>query len=301
MSDVPGSPSEPPFDDDLIDQALEREESFTFDCKRIKKDLTKILETIVAFANSEGGTIALGLEDPDKASGRDRVYGIQENPMNWDELRRLMRSRITEPNFLSITPTEIGCTLRDRTRGSVVFLRVRKSQKVHSIVDDGTFTRMDKGNKELTAPEITDLSFARGTVSAESQLEEVDFQLLDTDYWRAYASKRRLTRPIGEAMFHLGLARKSAEGGLLPTRAAVLLFAEEPSGLLAGKAAVRIFHYRGQRVETDPNTNLLKPPVTVSGPIIRQIRKARDVVVNELAAGIQMGPLGFEIVQRYPL
>src|SRR5690606_28405153 len=139
------------------------------------------------------------------------------------------------------------------------------------------------------------------TVSAESQLEEVDFQLLDTDYWRAYASKRRLTRPIGEAMFHLGLARKSAEGGLLPTRAAVLLFAEEPSGLLAGKAAVRIFHYRGQRVETDPNTNLLKPPVTVSGPIIRQIRKARDVVVNELAAGIQMGPLGFEIVQRYPL
>src|SRR5579885_2991778 len=104
--------SSPPFDDDLINQALDREESFTFDCKRIKKDLTKILETVVAFANSEGGTIALGLEDPDKAKGRDRIFGIQENPMNWDELRRLLKSRITEPDLLPVSWSEIGCTLR---------------------------------------------------------------------------------------------------------------------------------------------------------------------------------------------
>ena len=42
----------------------------TFDCKRLKDRLTKILETVVAFANSDGGVIALGLEDPDKAQGR---------------------------------------------------------------------------------------------------------------------------------------------------------------------------------------------------------------------------------------
>ncbi len=129
----------------------------------------------------------------------------------------------------------------------------------------------DKGNKELTAPEVNESSFARGTISAETQWENVDFELLDTDYWRAYTQRRRLTRPIDQAMFH------------------------EPSGLLAGKAAIRIFHYRGAKVETDPNTNLLRPPITVGGPAIRQIQKARDVVVNELASGIQMGPLGFEI------
>jgi ATP-dependent DNA helicase RecG len=102
-------------------------------------------------------------------------------------------------------------------------------------------------------------------------------------------------------MFHLGLARKDQDGTLRPIRAAVLLFAEEPSGLLAGKATIRIFHYRGSKVETDPNTNLIRPPITVGGPIIRQIHEARDAVVYELASGIQMGPLGFEIVQKYPL
>jgi ATP-dependent DNA helicase RecG len=294
-------PPVPTFDDALIDRLLNCEEDYQFDCKRIKKDLSKLVETVVAFANSDGGTLAIGLEDPDKATGRDRVYGIQENPMNWDELQRQLRSRITEPHLLAWSSVEIGCTLRDGTRGSVIFLRIEKSTRVHSIVDDGTLVRLGKSNKHLTAPEINDLCFARGTISAENQLEQVEFGLLNTDYWRMYASKRQLTRPIEEAMRHVGLARLDAAGVLRPTRAAVLLFAEEPSGLLAAKAAVRIFHYKGARRQTDPRTNLLKPPRTITGPIIRQIQEAKEAVLQELASGIQMGPLGFEIVQKYPV
>lgn len=301
MTDTATSP-QPPFDDALIDEVLAIGESYAFECKRLAGDkLNRVLETVVAFANSEGGMIALGLEDPDKAKGRDRIYGIQENPMKWDELRRLLRSRITEPDLLPVSWPEIGCTLRDGTRGSVIFLRVSKSARVHSIVDDGTFVRLAKSNKELTAPEINDLCFARGTISVENQVEQVDFDLLDTDYWRMYAAQRKLTRPIHEAMRTLGLARLDNTRELRPTRAAVLLFAEEPSGLLGGKAAIRIFHYKGSRVQTDPRTNLLKPPITVGGPIIRQISDAAGLVIRELASGVQMGPLGFEIVQKYPV
>jgi len=88
---------------------------------------------------------------------------------------------------------------------------------------------------------------------------------------------------------------------VIPQRAAILLFAENPSGLLAGRAAVRLFHYRGSRVEPDPNTNLVRKPITIGGPLIRVISDSLDAVVGELASGIQMGPLGFEIVQKYPL
>ncbi|HVC97800.1 MAG TPA: ATP-binding protein, partial [Pirellulales bacterium] len=232
---------------------------------------------------------------------RDRVFGLQENPMNLDELRRLLQSRITEPSLLPVTCHEVGCTLRDGSRGSVAFLRIAKSGRVHPIVDDGTFARLDKSNKELTAPEINALCFARGTISAENQLETVDFDLLDTDYWRMYAAQRRFTRRIDDAMRTIGLARPDADGKLLPTRAAVLLFAEEPSGLLAGKASIRIFHYKGNKVQTDPRTNLLKPPITIGGPVIRQIKDAEGGVLRELASGIQMGPYGFEIVQKYPV
>jgi ATP-dependent DNA helicase RecG len=290
----------PSKDDALIEQVLRRPESINFDCKRTGK-VDKLLETAVAFANTEGGIIAIGVEDPDKATGRDRVYGIQMHPNNWDEIQRNLRSRITEPDQLAWTHQEIGCTLRDGNHGSIILLKIAKSRRVHSIVDDGTFTRLTKGNKHLTAGEINDLCHARGVISAESQTEEIDFELLNTDYWRAYAEKRKLTRPIDQAMFHIGLARKDSTGQLRPTRAAVLLFAEEPTGVLGGKTAVRIFHYKGTEISTDPNTNLAKQPINIVGPLARQIVDARQALINELAGRVQFGPLGFEIVQRYPV
>jgi ATP-dependent DNA helicase RecG len=245
--------------------------------------------------------IAIGLEDPDKAKGRDRIHGIQEHPMNWDELRRKIHSRITHPNELTYSHREVSCSLRDGSRGSIILLKVEKSSRVHSIVDDGTFIRLSKGNKELTATEINDLCHARGIVSVETRVEDVDFELLETDYWGAYARQRGLTRRIDEAMFHVGLAKRDEKDKLRPTRAAVLLFAEDPSGVLASKTAVRIFHYRGPQISTDPNTNLVRTPITIGGSLARQIVDARQAVIKELAGGVQFGPLGFEIVQKYPV
>ena len=173
-----GHSSSPPVpDDQLVARLLTLAESYTFDCKRIIGKVDKLLETVVAFANADGGMIALGFEDPSKAAGTDRVYGLQENLLNWDELLRKLKSRITEPDQLRCTPQQIVCTLRDGIIGSIGLLRIGKSTRVHSIVDDGTYVRLQQGNKEITATEINDLSFARGTISAESQLTEVDFDL----------------------------------------------------------------------------------------------------------------------------
>lgn len=48
----------------------------------------KALETICAFANTAGGTLALGLDDLAKATGPDRLHGLEENPEAVDELHR---------------------------------------------------------------------------------------------------------------------------------------------------------------------------------------------------------------------
>jgi len=291
----------PAVDEQLVDQLLALPESYKFDCKRIIGKVDKLLETVIAFANADGGMIALGLEDPDKAAGRDRVYGLEERLENWDELLRKISSRITESEQLPYTSHLVGCTLRTGAFGTIGLIRISKSPRVHSIVDNGTYVRLSKGNREITATEINNLCFARGTISAESQLVDVDFDLLRTQYWNAYAATRGLTREFKDALFTIGLAKKNAHGILQPTMAAVLLFAEEPSGVLATKSAIRIFHYHGSRISTDPNTNLAKPPITIQGPIIQLIRDARQALVRELGASIQYTELGFEIVQKYPL
>ena len=293
-------PIQLPQDDALVDQLLVLDEEYRFECKRLAGKPTSALETIVAFANSDGGFLILGLDDPGKAKGRARVYGVEENLMAVDELRRAVDTRMT-PELPGVSWRRVGCTLRDGQPGSILVVSVPKSLKVHSIVGDGTFVRLGKSNKEIVASEINELCFARGMISAETQLEHIDLALLDTPAWRTYVSHRRITRPLPEALEHLGLARKDAQGTLRPTRAAVLLFADDPSALMAAKTSIRVFHYKGDQVIHGTTPNLLKPPKTIGGPLIHQIVDALEYVVDELATGVKLGPYGFEIVQRYPL
>ena len=199
----------PPVDDELVERILAAGETLTLETKRVGRNDRKI-ETVIAFANTEGGILALGIEDPAKASGRDRLCGIQENPESVDDLKRLLAQRITPrltpPDTLEPVFVEIGCTLRDGKIGSIVLVRVAKSGAVHSLVDDGTFIRLPKSNRQIPASEITELAFKRGTVSVVSGLVDVPFDLLDGEMWREYASQRQLSRPIPEAMLSLGLA-----------------------------------------------------------------------------------------------
>ena len=87
---------------------------------------------------------------------------------------------------------QLTCTLRDGQAGHVVLVQVGKSADVHSIVDDGTWTRLDASNREMLASEITDLTYQRGVRSAETELVAVSLELLDTPTWRMFVTARGL-------------------------------------------------------------------------------------------------------------
>jgi len=285
----------------LIDKICSSEESLHFEAKRVSgKMVKKALETIVAFLNTEGGILVLGIEDYNKARGNDRLFGIIENPEAVDELKQKMLHQITPTVNNNITWSVVPCTLNSGISGEIVVILVPKSSMVHSIAEDGTWKRLTKGNREMTAREINELCFARGVISAEYDLIEVPFDLLYTDSWKSYCQSRGISpTEIDERMFRIGLARKK-DGVLLPTRAAVLSFSEDPSGILSTKAAVRVFHYSGIRIEHGPVPNLLKPPKTISGALIKQIADAYSYVLNEIAQGLTLAKSGFETVHRYP-
>ena len=76
MTDLTG-----PTAQKLADIITGKRESLHFETKRVSnKMVARALDTICAFANTEGGILALGVEDYEKAEGRDRLYGIEENP-----------------------------------------------------------------------------------------------------------------------------------------------------------------------------------------------------------------------------
>jgi len=227
---------------------------------------------------------------------------LAENTEAVDELRRKTVTHLL-PAVDGLRWARIACTLRDGVVGQVLLLTVPRSAKVHSILDDGTWTRLDKSNREMTAAEIAELSYRRGVITAESEPVAVPFDLLETDSWRHFAAGRGfLSGDLADRLYRIGLAKRHG-GELQPVRAAVLLFADEPGGLLAAhgtRADIRVFHYRGNRVEPGSVPNLLKPPKTIAGPVPLQIVHASTYVLDELAAGLTLAASGFKTIHRYP-
>lgn len=288
-----------------IASLLAAHESKTLEFKRMgdSKVVKKLLEAICAFANTEGGVVALGVADEKQGKGATRLFGIQENPEALDELMRKVRTHY-HPPIDTIRFVRLPCALRDGSAGQIVLVQVPQSDKVHSIVDNGTWTRLTAGNREMTAAEIAELAYRRGVRSAESEPVPVDWALLDTPVWAEFAAARGFsrTRSLTEQMAQLGLAEKVA-GEWVPRRAAVLLFAEEPGGLLAAqgtRAEIRLVVYQGKAAEAGATPNMKKPPRTLRGPLVRLIDEAVRVLLDELAAGVELASSGFKAHHRYP-
>lgn len=112
-------------------------ESRTLDFKRIGAKHGRIIETICAFANTDGGIVAIGVADAKDlkpgAKPETRLFGIEENPEGFDDLRRLVMQRFAPP-LSSLHWLRLACTLQNGQPGHVVMLRVDKSDQVHSVV-----------------------------------------------------------------------------------------------------------------------------------------------------------------------
>jgi ATP-dependent DNA helicase RecG len=296
-----------PTDDRLAEAIVAKREGLHFETKRMSnRAVAKALETVSAFANTEGGVLALGVEDFDKARGRDRLYGIEDNPEAVDELQRKLRTHFAPP-IEGVRLSSLHVTLRDGSQGRIALLQVPQSAKVHSIVDNGTWLRLPSSNREMQAAEITELMFRRGVVSAESEALDIPLSVIETDNWAAYCAARRLgAGDVGKKLLAIGLGKQVGEGSagrVWPTKAAVLLFAEFPSDVLAAhgaRAGIRVLHYSGTAVEHGPDPNLKKPPQSVTGPVVPLINRALVYVKNEIAQGFKMAASGFEGAHVYP-
>lgn len=287
--------------EELIKDILEvPAETQTIEFKRLHGDkvVNRIIETIVAMANTDGGVIVLGVNDPEEINikGFDRVFGIEENIQNFDALGREIQRII--PPLASIWPTEK--VLVKEVKKNIALLFIPKATESFRSINNHVYIRLEKSNKLLTPQEVIKFAYAKGFEKADKELVEVDFNLLNTNEFKQWKESRK----IGDADTRLvlektGLARKSKDGVLLPTRAAVLLFAEYPNDLMEAKCAVRVFQYTGTIETMGETPNLLGTPKNINGPIIKQLKEAHEYILTLLRSGIKI-PSGFVTQYQIP-
>ncbi len=237
----------------------------------------------------------------------ERLFGLEENAEAVDELLRKLGTEF-QPAIETIQLRRLACTLHngpaEGTVGHLLLVQVGRSRAVHSIVNGGTYTRLEAGNRQMTAAEVTELSYRRGVRSAASEPVPVSLDRLQTDAWRRYVSTRGLkSGDMADQLLRIGLADEVG-GAVQPKRAAVLLFADEPGSLLAAhdtRADIRVMVYDGKAVLPGATPNLRKQPKTVRGPLVDQIDAAVALVLDELAQGLTLSGSGFKTQHVYPV
>lgn len=275
--------------DYTVDNILKIPEETEFiEFKRIlgeKKVVSKIVQTIVAFANTDGGRIIIGVDDPEKTDkkGLERIYGIEESKENYDEIFRELQRVVPAIS----TSTEV-LTMQDVAK-TIAIIEVPKAINDLHTIDNSAYIRLKKGNRQITLQEYADLRYARGfSKSDEELIKDVDFGLLNTAYYREWCRNRGISdRHIKQTLFNTGLARKE-EGEIFPTRAAVMLFAEHPTMLMETKCAIKIMKYTDKTERYGKVPNMIGVPKIIDAPTIELIRKAHEYVMNMLSAGIEI-------------
>jgi predicted HTH transcriptional regulator len=202
---------------DLL-EALKRPEGKTLEFKRDLSSPDGVLRSIVAFANTAGGTLLVGVED-----ARRHVRGVAE-PLALEERLASLISDTIEPRLAP------GLEILPWRRTHVLAVQVHPSpSRPHHLrregPEAGVYVRVGSTNRRADRELIEELRrFARGLSFDEQAMPDLDSEALD---FRAasesFAPLRRLRRADLDTLRLL----TTHQGRSVPTVAGVLLFGKD--------------------------------------------------------------------------
>lgn len=224
----------------LINDIKNLKEGNLIEFKKSKGGLTNSLwESYSAFANTNGGTIVLGIDEPQKnvfesaKLTEDEVNDLQKR--FWDTINNTQKVNI---NILVDKDVYI-----DNYDGhSILVINVRRANRfekpiyINNNLYNGTYRRNHEGDYHCTKPEI-DLMIkdSSNQTNDKTCLEEFSLDDFNLESILSYKQMLKASNPshifltMSDEQFYLnlGIAKKGNDGLLHPTRAGLLMFGKE--------------------------------------------------------------------------
>lgn len=254
--------------------------------KLIKED---ICETLVAFANADGGELLVGVEDDGEVSGFS-----QHDEDLFSELLDAYKDGIYRKSPLT-SVRAIRLTMDGK---DVLYFSTPKSTTtIHQTAGGRCVQRRDLENVPISADEI--LFSRQERISREYDRQFVDgahTSDLDTDLVRTLSDQISMGMSFEKCLQILDLADFS-DGYLKLRRAALLLFSREPARWHP-RLPVRILRVAGTEVKTGEDYNISDE--FVEGNIFTLVNKAWDMLRPYLVQTRLTGSARFETRVMYP-
>ncbi len=156
-----------------------------------------LAETLTAFANSDGGTLLVGLDATGQPTGR----------VSPDEMEGALRVAETHCH----PPVHASWEHSETPGGSVIAIRVPRSPDLHSLVDGRVLVRQGKDNRPLGGKEIRQLASSKESGSFEeqesagaSQSKDWDSKVLDEYLQQRQERGAARTTDLQQLLFEVG-------------------------------------------------------------------------------------------------
>ena len=250
-----------------LEKLLAQKENQYFDRKSVRIKPDDLADSIIGFANADGGRIAIGIHN-------GKIEGVDGDE---NRLNALLQATIdfTSP-YVANTHTYVNCVNLQGQRDRILIFDIPASDKVHRNAKQECFLRVGDENRRLKMAEERELGFDKDEAKFDKTIaDDVTRADLDMEAIRAYAQQIHAsdleTLMRSRCLYLDGVKFQGV------THAGWLLFGK----IQPVWSYVRYLRYDGVTAETGSRSNLVKDE-RLEGPLPEIIAQARTLLTEEL-------------------
>lgn len=254
-------------------------EGKTFDRKSARYDLNKLANILIAFANADGGTVALGVNDK-KYEGINLLA-----PQKQNDILQIGSQRIIPPIKIDLTRKSVINV--QGMADEIWLLTVQPADdKLYVNKKDEVYLRIGDETHRATFEERKNLEFDKGIRAFESQIvNEAILDDLDADIVAQYKALYGFEGDnLWDLLFPKGLAKRIRDKNdhiiYRLTVAGILLLSKVPTAFIPG-ARIRFIRYEGREAKTGTDMNIVKQ-IRIEGPLTKMLQQASDSLEAQL-------------------
>jgi ATP-dependent DNA helicase RecG len=275
-----------------VEELYTKKEDQTYDRKSARKDPKGLSNHIVAFANADGGTLVIGIEDDFTVTGID---GYQNN-VN-DILR--VPFDYCKPS-IRVTTETVECIDKDGNPNHLLVITIPQSSELHANQHDDVYYRMGDKSKKLNFDERLQLMYAKGSRYYEDEpVYRSSIDDIDMDFVTEYCKKIGYGKSAEEYIRQNNDYLVQHDGREEMSGAALLLFGKNLQRFFQ-RARVRFIRYDGIEAKVGTEMNVIKDEV-FNGRILDIVRQALTFVNSQIKERTKLGNDGrFVTTPEYP-
>jgi ATP-dependent DNA helicase RecG len=251
-------------------------------------DVETMSETLVAFANSDGGTLVVGVDARGRLTGE--VYP--------DELEEALLAAVGRCR----PPVQTDWQQEDTRAGPVVMIRVARSPELHSLDDGRVLIRAGATNRPLSGDQIRQLAATKSsgdyeveTIAGATRGDLDDEVIAEYLGKRAERTRRPSKMPVDEVLLEIGALDDHGR----PTVAGLLLFGANPQAFLL-QSGLTFVRFVGTEPRGQDGLAGYGRREEIGGPLARLVETTWSVLMEEMHIGAVVKGLEREEQTEYP-